>query len=274
MPMIGVENGVRLFVQDINPSEKRTVLFIHGWPVDHRMFEYQLSYLPYFGFRCVAVDLRGFGQSDRPWTGYDYDRLSDDIRTVIDTMRLRNIQLVGFSMGGAIAIRYMARHAGHEVSSLALVGAAAPSFTKRKDFPFGLPPQEVNQIIQQTQMDRPAMLEQFSQQFFARTISPPFKKWFQLLGLTASNHATIQCALSLRDEDLRYDLPEIYVPTGIFHGIKDRICPFNLAICMHQEIKYAHLIPFKNSGHGVFYDELPLFNQKLLKFLKESWKSL
>jgi len=114
------------------------------------------------------------------------------------------------------------------------------------------------------------MLQQFGQRFFARRVSRPFRNWFQLLGLDGSNHATVQTAISLRNEDLRNDLPNIDVPTGIFHGYLDQICPYDLAILMHQGIKHSRLFPFLHSGHGVFYDELPRFNRKLLQFLESS----
>ncbi|MCG0314644.1 MAG: alpha/beta hydrolase [Calditerricola sp.] len=81
---IEVENGVRVFVQDINPGKGSfPVLFVHGWPVNHKMFEYQYTVLPYYGFRCLGLDLRGFGRSDKPWHGYSYDRLADDLYAVL-----------------------------------------------------------------------------------------------------------------------------------------------------------------------------------------------
>jgi non-heme chloroperoxidase len=174
------------------------------------------------GYRCMGVDLRGFGKSDRPWEGYSYNRLADDIRIVIETLGLENITLAGFSMGGAIAIRYMTRHAGHKVCKLALFGAAAPVFTRRPDFPYGLTKEEVNKLIEDTYTDRPKMVEDFGDIFFARYITESFKEWFHGLGLEASGHATAMCLISLRDEDLRQDLSKIYVPTGIFHGVQDK----------------------------------------------------
>ena len=125
MNFIQTENHVKLFVQDINPTGEKTIVFIHGWPLDHRMFEYQINILPRYGFRCVTFDLRGFGMSDCPWDGYSYTRLAEDIRVITDKLNLNQFILVGFSMGGAIAIRYMSRYAGARVSKLALLAAAA-----------------------------------------------------------------------------------------------------------------------------------------------------
>ncbi|MBC8015330.1 MAG: alpha/beta hydrolase [Sporomusaceae bacterium] len=267
MHYIEVEEGVRVFVEDLNPCEGPTVLFIHGWPVDHRMFEYQFNHLPKYGFRCIGMDLRGFGKSDRPWQGYCYNSLADDIRSVIEALHLRDITLLGFSMGGAISVRYMARHAGYGVSKLALVSAAVPVFTQRMGYPFGLPKEEVNKIIRQTYTDRPKMISDFGEKFFAKNISRDFRTWFNGLGLEASGHATAMTAMSLRDEDLRRDLQQICVPTGIFHGVHDQIVPFSSAQQTHQYIKGSILLPFERSGHGLFYDELDKFNYCLCQFL-------
>lgn len=264
---IEVERGVRVFVEDVNPGGGRPVLFIHGWPVNHNMFEYQFNLLPQYGFRCIGMDLRGFGKSDRPWGGYSYDRLADDVRVVMEALKLTNVSLVGFSIGGAVSIRYMARHAGYGVSKLALVSAAAPVFTKRNDYPYGLPMEEVNALILKTYKDRPKMLAEFGGMFFASQVSPEFRDWFQSLGLEASGHATAMAAVSLRDEDLRNDLQQIRVPTGIFHGALDKVVPYPSATALQQGIRGSELYRFERSGHGVFYDELDMFNATLLRFL-------
>ncbi|PTM57646.1 alpha/beta fold hydrolase [Desmospora activa] len=265
---IEVENGVRIFVHDLNPDEgSRPVLFIHGWPVNHKMFEYQFNVLPHYGYRCLGLDVRGFGRSDKPWHGYSYDRLADDLYMVLETMALQDVTLIGFSIGGAIAIRYMARHHGRRIARLALVSAAAPVFTKRPDYPYGLPVDQVNTLIRQTYKDRPQMLADFGRMFFNRSSSCPFSDWFHTLGLEASSHATIAAATSLRNEDLRADLPWIRVPTAIFHGLHDQIVPFPSAQALQRGIAGSCLYPFSNSGHGVIIDEMDSFNAALLGFL-------
>jgi len=200
------------------------------------------------GYRCIGVDLRGFGKSDRPWDGYSYDQLADDIRLAVDTLQLEDMTLVGFSMGGAIAIRYMARHAGHKVSKLVLAGAAAPAFTQRPGYPYGLTKEAVNQFIKSTYTDRPKMVDDFGNMLFARPVTQSFKRWVFGLGIEASEHATAMTAVSHRDEDLRQDLSRIHVPTGIFHGVQDRICPFPLGELMHAGIRGSELIPFMLDG--------------------------
>lgn len=268
MPYIEVEKGIRVYVEDLDPGGGMPVLFIHGWPSNHRMFEYQFDRFPAYGYRCLGLDLRGFGQSDRPWDGYSYDRLADDVRAVVDALDVTRFILLGFSIGGAISIRYMARHAGHGVEKLALVSAAAPVFTTRPDYPHGLPPTEVNELLSLAYQDRPMMLAQFGSMFFNRYTSPEYMAWFTSLSLEASPQATIKCLVSLRDEDLRGDLAHIRVPTGIFAGVHDQVVPYTSAVALAQGIHGSGLYRFDNGGHGVYYDELDRFNASLLSFFR------
>lgn len=264
-----VEPSVKIYVEDINPAGKKTILFIHGWPGSHKLFEYQFNQLPKMGYRCIGIDTRGFGDSDKPYDGYDYNRLSDDVKCVVDALKLSDFTLAGHSTGGAIAIRYMARHKGEGVSKLALFAAAAPSLIKRPNFPYGLEKQDVLKIIQGTYTDRPKMLRDFGDIFFFQHITKPFSDWFFQLGLQAAGWSTAAIANTWVDEVLFSDLGTINVPTLIIHGIHDKVVPFSLAEVQKQGIKNSNLIPFKYSGHGSFYDQHEKFNKELVKFIEE-----
>ena len=266
---IKVEPDVKIYVEDLNPEGEKTIVFIHGWPANHKMFEYQFDQLPKMGYRCVGIDSRGFGNSDKPWEGYDYDTSSDDIRCVVEALDLQDFTLGGHSTGGAIAIRYMARHKGYGVSKLALFAAAAPSLIQRPYFPYGLQKEDVNKIIQDTSNDRPAMLRAFGDMFFFQHVSQAFSDWFFQLGLQAAGWSTAAVASSWIDEELFSDLGEIHVPTLILHGIHDKVCLFPLAIAQHEGIRNSKLVPFKYSGHGLFYDERDKFNKELTQFIEE-----
>lgn len=263
---IRVNQNVKLFVKDI--GQGRPILMVHGWPLNSKMFEYQMNVLPRYGVRIIAPDLRGFGKSDRPFEGYSYDQMADDLKVVVDTLGLNQFTLLGFSMGGAVAIRYMCRYMGYKVNKLILAGAAAPSFARRTNFPYGTPVEDINSLITSLYNDRPKALAEFGSNFFATNISNDFKNWFTNLNLEGSGHGTIHAAISLRDEDLRSDLNQIFTETHILHGKKDQICPFELAIEMNRGIKYSNLIPFEQSGHGLFYEEGQKFNQKILNVVR------
>lgn len=266
---VKVEPDVRIYVEDVNPGGGKPILFIHGWPANHKMFEYQFNQLPKMGYRCIGMDMRGFGNSDKPWKGYNYDRLADDVRSVVEAFKLQNFVLAGHSTGGAIAIRYMARHNGFGVSKLALFAAAAPSLIQRPYFPYGLTKEDVIKLIQQTYNDRPQMLQGFGNMFFFQHVSEPFSEWFFQLGLQAASWSTIAVANAWLVEELFYDLTKIHVPTLILHGIHDQVCLFPLAIAQNRGIKNSKLIPFENSGHGLFYDERDKFNKELAQFIEE-----
>ncbi len=267
---VKVEPNVRIYVEDLNPSGKKTILFLHGWPGNHKLFEYQFDQLPKLGYRCIGIDTRGFGSSDKPWEGYDYDRLADDVRCIIEALKLQDIILVGHSTGGAIAVRYMSRYNGYGVSKLVLCAAAAPSLIQRPYFPHGLPKEAVDEIIQGTYNDRPKMLREFGDMFFFRHVTEPLSDWFFQLGLEASGWGTALIANTwLGEENLFSDLGKISVPTLILHGIHDKVCLFPLAEAQKQGIKNSKLVPFEYSGHGLFYDQRDKFNKELTEFIEK-----
>lgn len=264
---VRVQPDVKIFVEDVNPMGRKTILFLHGWPLSHKAYEYQFNQLPKLGYRCIGMDTRGFGNSDKPWGDYSYDRLADDVRIIVESLKLHDFVLAGHSMGGATSIRYMTRHNGYGVSKLALFGAAAPSLTMRPDFHYGLPKEEVTKLIQGTYDDRPKMLRGFGDIFLFQYASTPLSDWFFQLGLQAASWSTAACAATFRDESLFSDLGQIHVPTLILHGIHDKVCLFPLAIAQKQGIRNSILVPFENSGHGLFYEERDKFNKELAQFI-------
>lgn len=270
MYFVRAKNNVKIVVYDLNPQGRQAVLMIHGWPLSAQMYEYQNRFLAKRGYRVVTIDLRGFGNSDAPVSGYGYNQLADDVYRVVRAIRLREFILVGFSMGGAIALRYMNLFGGYGVKKLVLLAAAAPRFTKGEDFPYGKTEQEANQLIAQSKTDRPQLCQDFSRELLYSPHSDAVKDWFRDLALSASGIGTVETAYSLRDEDGRADLAAVHVPTGIFHGKQDIVVPFALGELQHRAIRGSELFAFEESGHGIFYDELERFNPLLLEYLEKS----
>lgn len=265
---IFVEDNVKIYVEDLNPEGKKTILFIHGWPGSHKLFEYQFDKLPALGYRCIGIDTRGFGKSDKPFHNYDYNTLADDVRCIVEAMDLHDFILAGHSTGGSIAIRYMGRHQGYGVTKLALFAAAAPSLIKRPNFPYGLDKETVIQLIEGTYRDRPQMLRNFGDMFFFQHTTQAFSDWFFQLGLQAAGWATAAIAETWIKEVLYSDLEAIRVPTLIIHGIHDKVVPYELGEIQHQMICNSILVPFEFSGHGSFYDQKDEFNDVLVKFVE------
>lgn len=263
---IDVEPTVRLHLTDA--GEGRPIVLLHGWPLSDEMYEYQYNDLLNAHFRVIGITLRGFGKSDKPYGAYNYEVHATDIKKILDKLGIKDAVLGGFSMGGAIAIRYVSKYHAAHVSKLALFGAAAPIWTQRPDFPYNLTQRAVDDLIELNFTDRPKLLTDVASLFSATetSLNEGIGKWLNGICLSASSYATAQCLLALRDTDLRSDLATIKIPTVIMHGKKDKICSFELAQQMKSSIAGSTLIAFEKSGHSLFLEETVKFNQALINF--------
>lgn len=266
---IEVEPNVRLHITDA--GDGRPIVLIPGWPLSDEMYEYQYHELISRNFRVIGITLRGFGKSDKPYGIYNYDIHCLDIKKVLAKLNISDAVMGGFSMGGAVAIRFVASDHGTHISKLALFGAAAPIWTQRKGFPFNLPVSTVDALIKLNYKDRPKLLSDFSKIFSAEetSLNPGIAGWLNGIGLSASSHAMAECLIALRDTDLRPDCEQISIPTLILHGKKDKICSYDLAGQMNELIPHSHLVPFENSGHSLFLEETEQFNEELIRFSED-----
>jgi non-heme chloroperoxidase len=266
---IKVETNVHLHITDA--GEGRPIVLIPGWPLSDEMYEYQYNDLINKNFRAIGITLRGFGKSDKPYEAYNYDVHAADIKVVLKKLNVEDAVLVGFSMGGAIAIRYVSEYKSARVSKLVLAGAAAPIWTQREDFPYNLPKTAVDDLIKLNFKDRPKLLSDFAKIFSATetSLNEGIGTWLNGIGLSASSYATAQCLVALRDTDLRPDLANITIPTLILHGKNDKICSFDLADQMKAAITGSQLVAFAKSGHSLFLEETHKFNTELIKFAQK-----
>jgi pimeloyl-ACP methyl ester carboxylesterase len=266
---IEVERNVKLHVTDL--GEGKPVVLIHGWPLSDAMYEYQYAALVDKGYRVIGITLRGFGLSDKPGGNYNYDVFADDIKVVLDKLKIKDATIGGFSMGGATVIHYVAKYNGAHVSKLALFGAAAPVWTKRDDFNYGIwTKQDVNGLIELNNTNRPQLFENFGKIFPANetSVSAGHGAWLGTIQAQASPYAMGEAMKALRDTDLREDLKNVKIPTLILHGKQDKICSYELAEQMHALVPQSKLVPFEKSGHALFIEEREKFNDELLNFIK------
>jgi len=266
---IEVEKNVRLHVTDL--GEGNPVVLIHGWPFSDAMFEYQYSELIKNGFRVIGITLRGFGQSDKPYGKYDFDVFAGDIKVVLEELQISNAVLGGFSFGAATAIRFVTGYNKGHVAKLALFGAAAPCEVRRDDFPFGLPIEVLDSLIELNSVNRPQLIEEFGKLFAAteNTLPKGIAEWLAGIEIQSSQYAMEQGLIMIRDSDLRADLEKINIPTAIFHGRLDKLCPFELAEQLHKGITNSKLVAFENSGHALFLEECQKFNDEFIQFIKD-----
>lgn len=265
---IEVEPNVRLHITDA--GEGRPIVLIHGWPLSDEMFEYQYNTLIKNNFRAIGITLRGFGKSDKPYGEYGYDVHVSDIRKILTQLKIKDAVMGGFSMGGAIAIRFAATDKDALISKLALFGAAAPIWTKRDDFPYNLSTSAVDDLIALNYKDRPKLLANVGKIFSATetALNEGIASWLNGINISSSSYAMAECLIALRDTDLRSDLANIEIPTLIMHGKKDKICSFDLAVQMNNAIANSYIVAFEDSGHSLFLEETQKFNAELVKFAK------
>jgi pimeloyl-ACP methyl ester carboxylesterase len=251
----------------------KPVIFIHGWPLNGRMWEYQLNELPKYGLRCISYDRRGFGKSDKPWNNYDYDTLAADLKSIIDELNLDDVTLVGFSMGGGEVVRYIGKYGTERIHQIVLISSVVPFLLKTEDNPDGIPQEVFSDFINQIQNDRPAFFAHFAKLFYGvsflnKAVSADFLNWNQSQVMMASAKATTDCIRSFSETDFRKDLLQINVPALVIHGDSDKIVPIEIS-----SKKAASLIPdaifkvYENEPHGLFYTQKEQLNQDLIDFI-------
>jgi pimeloyl-ACP methyl ester carboxylesterase len=272
MPFIDAADGTPLYTQDWGAG--RPVILIHGWPLNADMWEYQASFLVEHGFRVIAYDRRGFGRSGKPWAGYDYDTLADDLKTIMETLDLRDAALVGFSMGGGEVARYVAKHGAARVSHAALIAAVTPFLLQTGDHPDGVPQSVFDDFIAQLKADRPHFLTGFGKNFFGvglvtSPVSSEILQWANGLALQASPRATVQCVRAFSATDFRADMAAFTMKTLIVHGDGDGTVPIAVAGAEAARlVPHAKFLTYAGAPHALVVTEKDRFNADLLAFLR------
>lgn len=252
----------------------KPVVLIHGWPLSHEMWEYQLTELPKHGVRCIAYDRRGFGKSSKPWSGYDYNTLAGDLKAVLDELDLEDVTLVGFSMGGGEIARYFGQYGGKRVSKVVLISAVTPYLLKTEDNPDGVDVSVFDQMTEQIREDRADFLTTFGKQFFgvnliSRPVSAAMLQWAQTLALLGSPKATLDCVRSFSATDFRNDLSLINVPALVIHGNGDKTVPIEASGDRTAKLITGAIYKvYDGAPHGLYYTEKEKLNQDLIDFIK------
>ena len=265
---------VSLACQDVGSGHP--VVLIHGWPASHAMWQYQLAELPKHGIRAIAYDRRGFGHSSKPWDGYDYDTLSDDLSALLEKRDLQDVTLAGFSMGGGEVARYMGRHGGKRVSKVIFVSAVTPYLMKTDDNPDGVDPSIFTQMLEGLNKDWPDFLSTFGKQFFnvgmlKHPVSQATLDWMQHLVLQASLKATLDCVHAFSRTDFRNDLKSVSVPSLVIHGDADQVVPLDSSGARTASILGSGQVQIYADGpHGLFVTHKEQLNHDIVQFVNRS----
>lgn len=265
---------IRLHIDD-SEGDGRPVVLIHGWPLSAESWNEQTEALVAAGYRVVAYDRRGFGRSDKPETGYDYDTLAADLDDVLTELDLQDVTLVGFSMGGGEVARYVSAYGQDRVRSVVLAAAVPPFLLQSDDNPDGPLTDDARQQMRDgLEADRDGFFDDFTVGFFSTAeglqVSEEQRQEALALALQSSQAAALGAMDAWATTDFRDDLGAISVPTLVIHGDGDQTVPFEgSGKRSHAAIEGSELRVIEGAPHGLNVSHAEEFNRALLAFLAE-----
>ncbi|HOS67259.1 MAG TPA: alpha/beta hydrolase [Methanoculleus sp.] len=270
---VGKENSGNIDLYYEDHGAGRPVVLIHGWPLSSKSWEKQVPALIDAGYRVVAYDRRGFGNSAKPAFGYDYDTLAEDLHKLMTELDLTGATLVGFSMGGGEVARYLGTYGSDRVDSAVFISAIPPFLLKTSENPEGVDGSVFDGIMESIIADRPAFLSGFFSEFYnvdvlgGDRISDEAVRFSWNIAATASPRGTLD-SVSAWLTDFRGDLRSIDVPVLVIHGDADRIVPFAASgKRIPGLIRESRLVVVEGGPHGIIWTHAGRVNRELLDFL-------
>jgi pimeloyl-ACP methyl ester carboxylesterase len=272
MPYATAKDGTRLYYKDWGRGDP--VVLLHGWPLTADTWDDAACALVEAGKRCIMPDRRGFGRSDQPWNGYDYDTFADDVAAILEDAGINEpVALVGFSMGGGEVARFLTKQGASRVSKAVLVSSVVPYMLKTDDNPDGVPQSTFDTMTHGMKEDRAHFFTGFFKDFFGDgLLSQPVSSevemnaWRQTM--MAGLRPTLAAAKAFATTDFRPDLASFTVPTLVIHGTADKTVPIDATgRVVAREVPGAQLIEYDGSAHGLFAIDKQRLIDDLLAFL-------
>jgi non-heme chloroperoxidase len=270
---VGKENSTPIELYYEDHGKGSPVVLIHGWPLSGASWEKQTAALVAAGHRVITYDRRGFGRSSKTGEGYNYDTFAADLDKLLKKLNLKNVALVGFSMGSGEVTRYIGKYGVARVRKAVLIGTLGPYLVKAADNSEGVDAKVFEDIKAALRADRPAFLMEFLRNFYnydvtgGKLVSDRVLEDNWNVAVGASAIATVAC-VDCWIEDFRKDLKRNTVPTLILHGDADRILPADASsrrqAKMIKNVKYVEL---PGGPHGVLWTHADRINAELVSFL-------
>ncbi|MGY0573626.1 alpha/beta fold hydrolase [Bradyrhizobium sp. RDM12] len=247
-PYVTARDGTKLFVQDWGSGSP--VLLLSAWTFNAGSWGSQIVALNEKGFRCIAPDRRGHGRSEMPSSGYDLDTLTDDIAAVIEARDLRDVTLVGFSMGTAEAVNYLGRYGSDRIARLVLVAPTTPFLVKTEDNPDAVPKAMIEADNAAVARDFAKWIAANEAPFFTPDTPEITRTWIREMMLSVPLPVALACRKTTAFADLRAAAARIDRPTLILHGDKDASAPLPLTGAKTAKlIKGSKLIVYEGGPH-------------------------
>ncbi len=270
---VGHENSTPIELYYEDHGSGKPVVLIHGWPLSGASWEKQVAALLAAGHRVITYDRRGFGRSSQPSIGYEYDTFAEDLNKLLTALDLRDVALVGFSMGGGEVARYLGAHGSDRVRKAVFIASVPPFLLKTGDNPAGVDSSVFDGIKQAIVADRLAFLSEFLGNFYnvdvlgGKLISEQVVQQSWNVAAGASAKGSLDCVTAWYT-DFRKDLPKIDVPTLVIHGDADRIVPIGASgELTAKAVKGARKLVIQGGPHGLTWTHADQVNKELLGFL-------
>ncbi|MDZ4092005.1 MAG: alpha/beta hydrolase [Arthrobacter sp.] len=271
---VGTENStdIELYYEDHGSGQP--VVLIHGYPLDGSSWEKQTTALLGAGYRVITYDRRGFGQSSKPTDGYDYDTFAADLNTLLTSLDLNDVVLVGFSMGTGEVGRYLGTYGSARVAKAAFLGSLEPYVLQTDDNPDGVPQSVFDGLMEAVTTDRYAFFTEFFKNFYNSDTflgTPRLGEEVMRAGwnLATSGGPTASAAAQPTWlTDFRADIPKIDVPALIVHGTADKILPIDVTgRRFAKALPSAEYVEIEGAPHGMLWTHAAEVNEALLGFL-------
>ncbi len=270
---VGRENStpIELYYEDHGTGQ--AVVLIHGYPLDGSSWERQARELRAAGYRVITYDRRGFGRSSKVETGYDYDTFAGDLNTVLTTLELTDVILVGFSMGTGELARYAKLFGTERVAKFAFLASLEPGMLAQ-----GVPQSVFDGIEKAAKGDRFAWFTQFYKDFY--NLDENLGSRISQEAVTASwNTATgsapiaAYAVVSSWVEDFADDVAAVRAsgkPALIAHGTSDNILPIDATgRAFHAAFPEAEYVEIDGAPHGMLWTHAAEVNAVLLPFVQK-----
>jgi non-heme chloroperoxidase len=275
MAIVTTSDGTEIYYKDWGTGQP--VVFSHGWPLNADSWEAQMLFLASHGYRCIAHDRRGHGRSSQPWDGNDMDTYADDLATLIETLDLRDVVLIGFSTGGGEVARYIGRHGAERVAKVVLVSSVPPFMLQTADNPGGVPIEVFDEIRAGSIADRSQQYKDLADgPFFGAnrpgaSVSQGIRDAFWRQGVQSGHRNALECIAAFSATDFRGDLEKFDVPTLVIHGDDDQVVPFSVGgQASAAMIEGATLKVYPGAPHGITDTHKEQLGNDLLAFLNSS----
>jgi len=259
-------DDVDLFVRDW--GEGRPIVFVHSWALASQMWQYQMLPLTQAGYRCIAYDRRGHGQSPDTGGGYDFDTLADDLARVLEQRGLKGVTLVGHSMGAGEIARYIGRHGSARIAKIVIASpACTPLLFKRPDNPAGIDQAFFDKLRAGMIADFPKWVDDNADPFVVPATSPGMRAWIKGMFADVSLQAAFDCNRAMTTTDFRTDLKKIDRPTLVIHGTRDASAPLELTgRPTANAISGARLEIYEGAPHGLFATHIDRLTRDIRQF--------